>query len=62
METPYNFPLIEADAFEMFMAKAVGKQIIQEDSGWRITGYYYKGGLYISNIKELGPHANPVTR
>jgi hypothetical protein len=53
----FLFPnLPPTDPFDLFMAKLVGTKYISEDEGGTVTGYLYKGAMYITDMQ---PKNNP---
>lgn len=53
----FLFPnLPPTDPFDLFMAKLVGKKYIAEDEAGTVTGYLYKGAMYITDLQPKIHH------
>jgi hypothetical protein len=46
-------PLPKATPFQMFLAKVAGAKLLQRNGEYELTGYVYKGNLYIESMIKI---------
>lgn len=51
----------ETPWYGMLLPRIFGRKVVNEDSGVRVTSYFWRDGIYISKVEVLPPPEFPFS-